>query len=81
MPWGFMPSGLTLALIASCCGTQTPGLISDALGLYTQWSYTCSAEISFNLGLTFSVNDFVPRSCSSYLVPIMLMLSYIYASF
>jgi hypothetical protein len=49
---------------------------SDAPGLYTRWSYTCFALVSFNLGLTFSVNDFIPCSCSSSSIFIMIMLSY-----
>jgi hypothetical protein len=34
MPWGFIPGGLTLVLIL--CS------VSNALGLYSQWSYTGS---------------------------------------
>jgi hypothetical protein len=64
MPWGFIPISLTFTLITMCRGTRTPGLVSDVLGLYTHWSYTCSAKISFNLGLMFSVNDFILCSCS-----------------
>jgi len=53
----------------------------DVMELYTHWSYTCSAKISFNLGLTFSINDFILCSCSSHLILFMIMLSYIYASY
>jgi hypothetical protein len=59
LPWGFIPTSLTFALIAMCHGTRTPDLVSDALGLYTHRSYTCSAKISFNLGFTFRVTNFV----------------------
>jgi Na+-translocating ferredoxin:NAD+ oxidoreductase RnfE subunit len=77
--WGrgaFIPIGLILAMIAMCHGTRTHRLVSNAVGLYTHWSYTCFAKISFNLGLTFNVNDFVLCSCSLYLILIMIMLSY-----
>jgi hypothetical protein len=81
MSWSFIPTDLTLALISMCHGTRTPGFLSAAVGLYTDWSYTCSAKISFNLGLTFSINDFILCSCSSHLILFMIMLSYIYASY
>jgi hypothetical protein len=38
--------------------------LADAPGLSIRWSYTCSAKISFNLGLTFNVTNFV--SCSNH---------------
>jgi hypothetical protein len=45
------------------------------------WSYTCAVKMSLTLGLTFIVHDFIPCSCYHAHIFIMLMLSYIYASF
>jgi lysylphosphatidylglycerol synthetase-like protein (DUF2156 family) len=81
MTLGFILTGLTLALVAMCHGTRTSSLVSDVVGLYTHWSYTSFAKVPLILGLTFSINDFVSYSCLSFLIPIMITLSYTYASY
>jgi len=74
MPRDFIPGSLTHVhcICFWCSGALYPVVlhmfivsVSDALRLYTRWSYTCFAKVSFNLDLTFNVNDFVPCSCSS----------------
>jgi hypothetical protein len=74
MSWGFIPTATHLFFFFFL-------FFVVVLELYTHWSYTCSAKISFNLGLTFSINDFILCSCSSHLILFMIMLSYIYASY
>jgi hypothetical protein len=59
----YMP--LFYFLVSSACKTSIPGLVSDAVELYTHQFYTCSAKMSFNQGLAFSVHDFIHASAST----------------
>jgi hypothetical protein len=58
----------------SCHSCHT-SFVVDVMGLYTHYSYICSANVALNIGLTFNINDFIPCSCSSFLILIMILLS------
>jgi hypothetical protein len=52
-------------LVSSAYKASTPGFVSNVVGLYTHRSYSCSADLSFNQGLTFNVYDFVHAGAST----------------